>query len=45
MPNGNGDKFYNLYESILEWIVSVSMDGRITDANKAYLDMLGYDLG
>jgi PAS domain S-box-containing protein len=45
MPNGNGDKFYNLYESILEGIVSVSMDGRITDANKAYLDMLGYDLG
>ena len=44
MPNGNGDKFYKLYESILEGIVSVTIDGRITDANKAYLDMLGYDI-
>src|SRR5665647_1969104 len=44
MPNGNGDKFYRLYESVLEGIVSVTMDGRITDANKAYLDMLGYSL-
>jgi PAS domain S-box-containing protein len=44
MPNGNGDKFYQLYESILEGIVSVTLEGRITEANKAYLDMLGYDL-
>ena len=38
------DKFYNLYESIRDGIVSVSLDGHITDANQAYLDMLGYDL-
>jgi len=34
------DKFYNLYESIRDGIVSVSLDGHITGANQAYLDML-----
>ncbi|MHB8897079.1 MAG: PAS domain-containing protein, partial [Candidatus Geothermincolia bacterium] len=36
--------FYNLYESIKDGIVSVDLDGRITGANQAYLDMLGFSL-
>jgi len=38
------EKFRNLYESSIDGIVSLDMDGRITDANKAYLDMLGFSL-
>ncbi|MBU1669756.1 MAG: PAS domain S-box protein [Actinobacteria bacterium] len=33
-----------LYDSSLDGIVSTDMDGNITGANKAYLDMLGYSL-
>jgi PAS domain S-box-containing protein len=40
-----GDKIYRqLYESIRDGIVSVAMDGRITGANRAYQEMLGYTL-
>jgi len=36
------EKYRALYESSVDGIVSVSMDGFVTEANKAYLDMLGY---
>ncbi len=42
------DKFYALThflnENIDEGIVFVSMDGKIKEANKKYLDMIGYTL-
>jgi PAS domain S-box-containing protein len=37
-------KYRNLYESSIDGIVSVDMDGNILGANKAYLEMLGYSL-
>ncbi len=38
------EKYRTLYESSIDGIVSVDMEGRIIDANQAYLDMLGYTL-
>lgn len=38
------EKYRTLFESSLDGIVSVDMDGIITGANRAYLDMLGYSL-
>ena len=35
-------QYRELFESNLDGIVLVGMDGRILDANQAYLDMLGY---
>jgi PAS domain S-box-containing protein len=37
-------KYRTLYESSLDGIVNVEMDGHITEANQAYLHMLGYTL-
>ncbi len=38
------EKYRTLYESNLDGIVSTDIEGRITGANQAYLDMLGYSL-
>ena len=35
-------KYRQLHESMRDAFVSVAMDGRIQECNKAYLDMLGY---
>lgn len=40
---GNSEaKFRRLYESITDAVVVVTMDGRLLDWNRAYLEMLGY---
>jgi|GEM_PF-6233281 PAS domain S-box-containing protein len=36
------EKYRDLYNSILDGIVRVSMEGRIEECNSAYRDMLGY---
>ncbi|KKL85227.1 hypothetical protein LCGC14_1956840, partial [marine sediment metagenome] len=36
------DKYRNLFESSVDGITSADMEGNIIDANKAFLDMLGY---
>ncbi|MBA4395614.1 MAG: hypothetical protein C0407_18845, partial [Desulfobacca sp.] len=36
-------KYRKLHESMRDGFVSVSMDGRITEYNEAYLQMLGYE--
>jgi PAS domain S-box-containing protein len=38
------EKYRNLFETSQDGLVFVSLDGRIQDANQAYLDMLGYSL-
>lgn len=38
------EKYRGLYESLVEGVVSVDMDGRILDANQAWLDMVGYTI-
>ncbi|MHB8897070.1 MAG: PAS domain S-box protein, partial [Candidatus Geothermincolia bacterium] len=38
------ERFRTLYESSIDGIVNLDTEGRIADANKAYLDMLGYTL-
>jgi PAS domain S-box-containing protein len=38
------EKYRTLYESSLDGIVMVDMARRVTDANQAFLDMLGYTL-
>lgn len=35
-------KYGRLYRSVLDGLVTVTMDGQIVEANQAYLDMLGY---
>ena len=36
--------FRNLFESSADGIIYTNMDGRVLDANKSYLDLLGYSL-
>ena len=38
------EKYRSLFESSLDGIVVVGLEGKIVDANRAYLDMLGYTL-
>lgn len=38
------EKYRGLYESMKEGVVFSDIEGRIVDANQAYLDMLGYTL-
>jgi len=37
-------KYRNLFDSNRDGLVILDMDGRIKDANKSYLDMLGYSI-
>ena len=38
------EKYRTLYENMVDAFVSVDMDGRITEANQAYQDLVGYTL-
>ncbi len=37
-------RYHDLYDSLVDGVVSVTLNGRIIEANKAYIRMIGYDL-